>query len=127
MTFKNYTNENKLQHVNHLLREAIGKYFNYSFNFEFLDQVAAVIDKIGIEELKEALEADQLEELIYITVDNEILYGDQKFILLYEYCDPEYPDYDSTIEYFRGDILEILKKYYSGLFKKAKSKTRKEF
>ena len=126
MTFKDYTNEHRLQHVDHLLSEAIGKYFNYSFNFEFLDQVAAVIDSIDVEQLKEALEADQLEDLIYITVESEIVYSDQKFILLHEYCDPENPDYDSTIDYFRDDILEILKRCYSGLFRIHKEKTKKE-
>lgn len=109
MFIRNYNNELKLEKVDPIIKNQIRDYYNMSAKFEFLDQVAAVLDRINYKEAVEALEGDNLYELIYENVDSEIVSNDQKFILIMYYCSPEEADFQEALDCFNDDIYNLVK------------------
>ena len=109
MTFKNYTNENKLKGVKKEIQEAIGSYYDHSFNFELFDQIAAVLGRMDQISIEEAIAADTLDNYVYSEADTEIIYRDQKIILIEYYGDIDYLDFDIIFDNFVSDIIKIIK------------------
>lgn len=109
MTFKDYTEEGKLQKISPFVKDCIAAYFNYTFEFAFLDQVAAVIDRMTENDIQEAIEADELYEYVFNTISEEIVYNDQKFIIDMKYCDPYCADFEEAQEFLTADIVKIIK------------------
>lgn len=109
MFFKDYTEEGKLQKMSPFVKDCIASYFNYTFEFAFLDQVAAVIDRMSENDIIEAIKADELDEYVFNTISEEIIYNDQKFIIVMKYCDPYGADFEEAQEFLTADIIKIIK------------------
>lgn len=78
-------------------KDLIGKYFNHSFDFEFLDIVAETLDRIDFEE--------DLEEEVYSAVNDELSYiSNQWTVAQFYVSSPEELGWDDIYAKFEEDI-----------------------
>lgn len=82
----------------------IGEYFNYSFNFEFLQVFQNVIDGLDEDDL------DSIDSILE-TIDSIIIYACDQWQILQFYCDPINADWNSAIEEFTNDVLNFVERY----------------
>ena len=83
-------------------QDLIGEHFGYSGDFDFLDVVADVLDRID-----DFSDDDD----IYSAVDDGLTYTDDQWKILKHYCDsPADADWDAAFESFLGDIRELSEK-----------------
>ena len=79
-------------------KEIIGNYFDHTFNFEFLDIVANVIDRI---------DDYRSEEDAYEAIDAELIYSDDQWTVMQFYQTPEQANFNDAMDSFTSDILAI--------------------
>lgn len=83
-------------------KKLIGEYFDYTMDFDFLDIVANVLDRI---------DDFTSDEDIYQSVDDELIYTQDQWTILEFYCaSPAEADWDSAYSDFLGDIMALASK-----------------
>ena len=94
--------ENKNDYLNSPYKRIIGEHFEYTGDFEFLDIVADVIDRI--EDFGD-------EEDIWRAIDEALIYNHDRWVIAeFYYSTPEELDWDECISEFDGDIYNICDK-----------------
>lgn len=79
----------------------IGKYFDYTYDFEFLDIVADIIDRIDdFSDEQEAFDA----------IDAQLIYAEDQWKVMQFYQSPSEADFNSAMDSLTEDILGICNK-----------------
>ena len=86
-------------------KELIGSYFNYSFDFEFLDLVAETIDRIDFD-----AQDSTLDEEIDDALDNALIYYCDQWKIIQHYQTPEEANFLNAMEEFSSDIYSLVYK-----------------
>ena len=84
-------------------KDIIAKHFDYTFDFDFLDVVADLIDRIDFDE-------EDLDEEIYSAIDEGLIYDADQWKIMQYYQSPSEANFDSAIEDLTGDIFAICNK-----------------
>ena len=79
-------------------KEAIAKYFDYSFDFAFLDIVARIIDRV--EDFSDT-------EEIYDAMDSALIYDEDQWRVMMHYQRPNEADFGTACEYLQSDVEAI--------------------
>jgi len=79
-------------------KEAIAKYFDYSFDFAFLDIVARIIDRV--EDFSDT-------EEIYEAMDSALIYTEDQWRVMMHYQTPSEADFGTACEYLLSDVEAI--------------------
>lgn len=88
---KESLNENPYKNI-------IVKYFDYSGDFDFLECVSEVIDRID-----DFGNDDDISE----SIDSSLVYYSDQWKILQHYCNPQDANWDTALEYFIDDIYAI--------------------
>ena len=93
-------------------RDAIAKYFDYSGDFDFLEIVANVLDRI-----------DDMsnDEDIWQSIDDELIYTADQWKVLQHYCDVKDAKWDEAFESFSNDIYSLCQEILKENIKESKS------
>ena len=90
------------------LKNIIGKYFNYSFNFDFLEIVKNIIERMDAEYTK-----TNLTEELNIAIDDELIYTDDLWTIAKYYASsPKDIVWDDVYEEFYNDCYEVASQYF---------------
>ena len=79
-------------------KDIIVKYFDYDGDFEFLELVSEVIDRID-----DYGDIDDISD----SIDSSLVYYSDQWKILQHYCNPQDANWDTAIEYFIDDINAI--------------------
>lgn len=84
------------------IKRAVAKVLDYTFNFEFVDLMVKVFEDMG-----DDLTDDAMRE----SIDNNLIYDDDQWLVLKAYCRPMEANFDQAMFDFEMDcsrVLEIL-------------------
>lgn len=84
-------------------KDEIGNYFDHTFDFEFLDVVASILDRIDFAEAAE----DDIDEAVYQAIDDELIYTADQWTVIEHYCDPQSASYDDAIDELTSDMIGL--------------------
>lgn len=84
-------------------KNIIGEYFDYSMNWDFLDIVANVLERVD-------LEAEEVEESIYEAIDEELIYYDDQWTIMRFYQLPKDANLENALMEFQDDITSLVNK-----------------
>jgi hypothetical protein len=92
-------------------RNIIGEYFNYSSDFDFLDVVAQVLDRVDFEGDKELIAGgEHADEVLTQAIDDALTYTqDQWFIAEHYASTPADLDWQEVVQEFSDDMYAIFK------------------
>ena len=96
----------------HVLKEAkqidsdIGSYFNYSGDFDFLEIVQDVVDRVT-EDIKDGSDID---DVIFDEIDSVLIYYSDQWTIMEHYQNPSEADLDAAIEELYDDVYAICSK-----------------
>lgn len=96
----------------HVLKEAkqidsdIGSYFNYSGDFDFLEIVQDVVDRVT-EDVKDG---SDLDDVIFDEIDSVLIYYSDQWTIMKHYQNPSEADLDAAIEELYDDVYAICSK-----------------
>lgn len=91
----------------HVLKEAkqidsdIGKYFNYSGDFDFLEIVQDVVDRVDAET------EEELEDVLWDEIDSALIYYSDQWTIMEHYQNPEDADLSAATEELYNDVYAI--------------------
>lgn len=87
--------------TNSKYKDIIGKHFDYTFDFDFLDVVADVLDRV-----------DDFgdEEDIFGAIDSTIIYYDDQWKIIRFYQTPSEANWENAYDDFQSDIFAICEK-----------------
>jgi len=80
-------------------KQQIDEYFNYSLNFDFLDIIADILDRI--EDFND-------DDSIYYAIDEALIYTCDQWTVLEEYCTPMDASWDVAYTNLCDDIYGLL-------------------
>lgn len=89
-------------------KDTIAEYFDYTGDFDFLDIVANVIDRIDIEELGD--DGLDIRDEVYSNVDDSLIYYDDQWCVMKFYQTPNEANFDEAVEQLVDDCVEIVTK-----------------
>lgn len=79
-------------------KDIISKHFDNSWDFEFLDVVANILDRVD----------DFMdEEEIYDAVDSALIYTEDQWTVLKHYCSPDNADFNEALDELYSDLIAI--------------------
>lgn len=81
-------------------KDIIGKYFDYSGDFEFLDIVADLIDRVDFD-------GEDVDEEIYSAIDEGLIYDADQWKVMQHYQTASEANLDSAIEELTQDLIGI--------------------
>ena len=84
-------------------KQQIGEYFKYSMEWDFLDVVASVLDRIDFD-------AEDMDEEINRAIDDELIYTCDRWTILEYYQSPEDANWWNAVEEFTNDIYCLVAK-----------------
>lgn len=84
-------------------KNQIGEYFNYSMDWDFLDIVANVLERIDFD-------ADDIYEEIYSSIDEELIYISDQWTLIEHYCLPMDASLEQAFSDFQDDMCSLVSK-----------------
>lgn len=88
-------------------KDIIAEHFDYTGDFDFLDIVANVIDRIDdIEELGD----DDINDEVYSAIDDELIYYNDQWRIMMFYQTPGDANLDEAIDQLAEDCVEIVVK-----------------
>lgn len=88
-------------------KDAIAEHFDYTGDFDFLDIVANVIDRIDdIEELGD----DDIYGEVYSSIDDELVYDDDQWRIMRFYQRPNDANFEEAINQLAEDCVKIVAK-----------------
>jgi len=92
-------------------RNIIGEYFNYSSDFDFLDVVAQVLDRVDFEGDKELIAGgEHADEVLTQAIDDALTYTqDQWFIAEHYASTPADLDWQEVVQEFSDDMYAVFK------------------
>ncbi len=93
--------------TNSQYKDIIAKYFDYTFDFEFLDVVADTLDRIDDIEL---LDADSVYEEVNNAIDIALTYTKDRWtVVQYYFASPEdLTDVEDVYQDFADDIVKLV-------------------
>jgi hypothetical protein len=96
---------------NSKFRNIIGEYFNYSSDFDFLDVVAQVLDRVDFEGDKELIAGgEHADEVLTQAIDDALTYTqDQWFIAEHYASTPADLDWQEVVQEFSDDMYAVFK------------------
>lgn len=83
------------------IRDILGSYFDYSFDFNFIDLIQDVIDRI--DDFND-------DNDINCAIDDATIYYDDQWTILKHYCSPSDANYNDAMEQFTIDVYNIVEK-----------------
>lgn len=81
-------------------KDIIGKYFDYSMNWDFLDVVANILERVDFE-------SEDLDESVYNAIDEELIYTEDQWTVMEYYQTPDTANLDDAFWDLNRDILSI--------------------
>lgn len=87
------------------IKKQIGEFFNYSMNWDFLDIVANVLERVDFEN-----EGEKLEESIQNAIDDELIYTEDRWTLIMFYQNPEEANMYEAFDDLYSDICALVEK-----------------
>lgn len=81
----------------------IGEQFDHTFDFDFLDVVADLLDRIDFD-------AENIDEEIYSAIDEGLIYYADQWKVIQFYQTPEQANFNEAIEDLTGDLIELCNK-----------------
>jgi hypothetical protein len=88
-----------------IYKQQIGEYFQYSWDFDFLDLVAETIDRIDFDD-----QSSTLDEKIDDAIDNALIYYCDQWKIIQHYQRPEEANFQEAVEEFSSDIYSLVYK-----------------
>lgn len=87
--------------TNSKYKDLIGKHFDHTYDFDFLDVVANVLDRV-----------DDFgdEEDIFGAIDSAIIYYDDQWKIIHFYQTPSEANWENAYDDFQSDIFAICAK-----------------
>ena len=108
---KSLTEDNEKPLTKSPYKNIIGKHFNYTFDFDFLDIVADIIDRINFDEYKEA---EDKFDFVYEELDSSLIDTDDQWKVLQWYvaepADLDSSSWTETLDNFTNELVEICDK-----------------
>lgn len=100
-------------------RKLIGEYFNFSADFDFLDIVASILDRV------ENFEDD---EDINQAINDELIFTAEQWTVIMHYCTPQDANFYDAIDDLTSDIYSLCSKIAGGehIEEKLEEETTKE-
>lgn len=89
-----------------IYKKDIGEYFEYSMDFEFLDVVAEVLERIDFDELND----DNICEMVLDAIGDEVIYYNQQWTIIEHYQTPKDANFDEAMSEFDDDIYNLVVK-----------------
>lgn len=85
------------------IKEVVWNHFKgYCYTWDYLDLIVDVMDSIDEYDWDE-----HKTETLYEAIDSEIIYDEQMWIILRQWCRPNEPDWEQAYQCFVGDCEEI--------------------
>lgn len=81
------------------IKRAVAKVLDYTFNFEFVDLMVKVFEDMGDDLTKDAMEE---------SINNNLIYDNEQWIVLKGYCRPSEVDFDQAMFDFEMDCSRVL-------------------
>lgn len=96
--------ENEKTLTKSIYKKQIGEYFDYSCDFDFLDIVAEILERIDVDEINE----DNIYDAIYDAMDN-IIYYYQQWRIIEHYQTPMDANFDDAMSDFENDLYNLVR------------------
>lgn len=80
-------------------KHIIAEHFEYSGDFDFLDLIARILDRV--EDLHDS-------DDIYETIESTLIYTDDEWLVLKHYCTPADANWYKALESLESDVFSII-------------------
>lgn len=96
------------------IAQAIGKYFDYSLDFEFQDVVKDIVESaledIEYRKREDGVGADQIDatDVVANALDERLIYYKEQWAVLHHYCTPQDANWERAEEALFNDVLNIV-------------------
>ena len=88
--------------INSKYKDEIGKFFDYTGDFDFLDLVAEIVDNINFE-------SEDLDEEINNAIDDKLTWTSNCWLVFEHYCNtPWEADWDMANESFFNEVYSLV-------------------
>lgn len=92
-----------------IYKDQIGEHFNYSVDFEFLDLVANVLDRIEFD-----CSDEEFDDEIWSAIDDELIYYSDQWTVIQHYQLPKDANFGEAMDEFSNDIYSLAYKIRKG-------------
>ena len=96
-------------------KDIIAKYFDYTFDFDFLDVVSDIIDGVDFEE-------EDLDEEIYSAIDDGLIYDNDQWKIMMHYQTASEANFDNALEELTGDLIALCNEISESKLEESKRK-----
>lgn len=86
-------------------KNQIARYFDYSFNFKFLDIIANILERVD-----DFNDTDS----IYNAMDEELIYTCDQWTVIEYYCDPQNASFENALDSLYGDLCSLCEQIAKG-------------